>query len=290
MNLGVLYKCSVCGKYFDSENSRDLHLNQKHRRPQMAMPAGNKTCPECGKEFARKFTRDRHLANVHKLYMPKRRRRQGQYPRAPPTPVPERLSDFADDDDDDDYGEANIRGADAEEGEVVLQVPDEPTGFGRVQLGSTAQRRKTALKKLLAKRKDKGLQNPRPAPAAAINQTQKRKAHKSLARVRKYLPLLQHLSKVSGKDQKTFLNIANRDLIYVLCDCAHNCLKGCVKLSPGQKRSLHRYRHSLRDLTKAKTTTNNLRSKLKILQRGGFFGTFLRVAVPLLLGLLSSRK
>ena len=84
---------------------------------------------------------------------------------------------------------------------------------------------------------------------------------------------LKVLKSANPSLRKAILKSADADLVRCLCDCAHNILKGTVKLSPAQKKALCRHSCHLRQLTGKKS----LKAKRNILvQKGGF--------IPALLG------
>lgn len=84
--------------------------------------------------------------------------------------------------------------------------------------------------------------------------------------VKNNLDLLRALSKMTPKRRKKFLNLADKDLVQSLCECALNILKGNVQLKPCQKNSLRRHRHFLRKLVSSKGCWK--RKRKYIVQKG----------------------
>lgn len=101
-------------------------------------------------------------------------------------------------------------------------------------------------------------------------------------KLRKHARALEALSKSSKNIQKSIISSAPKDLINTICECAHNLLKGNVKLTPDQYRKLKRYRTQLRELNKKRTP---LKRKRSLLQQGGFLGAILTRVVPILANL-----
>ena len=98
-------------------------------------------------------------------------------------------------------------------------------------------------------------------------------------RLRKNSDFLKVLARASPKQCRGIIDGANSDLIYTMCECASNCLKGNVPLSPSQKRKLAIHKHSLRSLVSKSTS---LKKKRKILQKGGFLGVLLKPIIQTL--------
>ena len=109
-------------------------------------------------------------------------------------------------------------------------------------------------------------------------------------RLKKHSDTLSVMSKANPKVNKVLIQNANKELVYCLCECAHNVLKGNVPLNPSQKRKLNRYKQGLRSLVKSKTS---VLKKKKILQQGGFLpallGPILGIAGPIIGKLLGGK-
>ena len=106
--------------------------------------------------------------------------------------------------------------------------------------------------------------------------------------LKKHSDMLSVMSKANPKVNKVLIQNANKDLVYCLCECALNVLKGNVTLNRGQKRKLTRHKQGLRSLVQPKTS---ILKKKKILQQGGFLpallGPILGIAGPIIGKILS---
>lgn len=84
--------------------------------------------------------------------------------------------------------------------------------------------------------------------------------------------------------RKAILKAADEGLIKSLCECAHNTLKGNVRLNSKQKSKLRRHKNVLRNIIKR---GENWRKKQKLLvQRGGAIIPLL--LAPILSGIIGS--
>ena len=103
-------------------------------------------------------------------------------------------------------------------------------------------------------------------------------------RIKDQLDFLKVLSKATPKQRRAVLEGANKDLINAICECALNCLKGNVQLTPLQKKKLTRHKQTLRSLANKKYP---LAKKKKVLvQNGGFLGFLLKPILGSLASLL----
>lgn len=76
--------------------------------------------------------------------------------------------------------------------------------------------------------------------------------------------------------------------VKAICECTHNVLKGNIPLSPYQKKSLKKYKNSLRKIGTKKGT---LFSKKKlIIQQGGFLNILIPAALSVLTGLINGAR
>ena len=76
--------------------------------------------------------------------------------------------------------------------------------------------------------------------------------------------------------------------VKAICECALNLLKGNIPVSPHQKRSLAKYKTSLR---KIGTKKGNLYTKKKlIIQQGGFLNILIPSALSLLTSLIHGNR
>ena len=98
--------------------------------------------------------------------------------------------------------------------------------------------------------------------------------------------MLGTLCEVNPGQRKALLKQLNREQVHCIAEIALNLLRGNIKISPGTKSKLKRYRKELRSLACPKT---NFQKKKKILvQKGGFLGLLLKPALGILGGLLPS--
>lgn len=70
--------------------------------------------------------------------------------------------------------------------------------------------------------------------------------------VKSNLELLRALSNMPPKRMRRFLDLADKEIVQAICECALNILKGNVPLKPCQKKGLCRYKHVLRKLVHSK--------------------------------------
>ena len=99
-------------------------------------------------------------------------------------------------------------------------------------------------------------------------------------KLKKFAPLLRKLYKAKPKAVKKILkDKCDKELIVCLSECCKNILKSTVKLTPGQKNKLSRHKQSLRKLVLKKTS---LKTKKRIIQKGGFLGALLGPIVSIL--------
>jgi hypothetical protein len=99
--------------------------------------------------------------------------------------------------------------------------------------------------------------------------------------MKKHASTLQLLQKGSPRFRKEVIKLADKDLLYALCDCALNVLNGTIKLSETQKKTLKRHCKGLRCLIDKRTP---LSKKKKVLQTGGFLPALLAPIAASILG------
>jgi len=96
--------------------------------------------------------------------------------------------------------------------------------------------------------------------------------------------LLRALARMSPKRRKSFLKVADKDLVQSICECGLNTLNGVVPLNCAQKRLLSRHKHTLRRLTNRK---GNWKAKKRYLVQSG--GALLpALLAPIIASVLSS--
>jgi len=101
--------------------------------------------------------------------------------------------------------------------------------------------------------------------------------------MRRYLPVLKRIQRMSDKAKRKVIKDCDRQLIECFCECSKNILKGNVPLNGRQMRQLRRRKNNLRALALKKTS---LKAKRKILQTGGFIGALLAPAIGIIANLV----
>jgi hypothetical protein len=107
------------------------------------------------------------------------------------------------------------------------------------------------------------------------------------ARLKRNKDLLQILAKSPPHVRNQLIESGKRDLIDCLSECCKNILKGNAHLSPRSKAKLRPFKQHLRFVVKKKPS---LKSKKKTFQSGGFLGTLLGIALPIIANLLGLGK
>jgi hypothetical protein len=103
-------------------------------------------------------------------------------------------------------------------------------------------------------------------------------------RVRKYLPTLRRIHRLSEKNRRACVEKCDRGFLDCLSECAKNVIKGNVPMNDRQLKSLRREKKNLRQLSLKKTS---LKKKRKILQKGGFLGALIPPILSVLGGLIA---
>ena len=94
-------------------------------------------------------------------------------------------------------------------------------------------------------------------------------------RVKRQVLCLQMLNRTKNKKlRKAILEHADADLISALCECAHNILRGTVRLTPREKVRLRKYKDKLRVIANKRLSIS--RRHREIQQSGGFLPALLR--------------
>ena len=105
-------------------------------------------------------------------------------------------------------------------------------------------------------------------------------------RMKKQAECLQMLIKTkNAKLREAILEHADAELIRALCECAHNILRGNVKMTPREKTRLRKYQTKLRLIARKNVSVKQKRRHLQ--QTGGFLPALLAplaasVVIPLL--------
>ena len=104
--------------------------------------------------------------------------------------------------------------------------------------------------------------------------------------VKRQVLCLQILKRThNAKLRKAILEYADAELISALCECAHNILRGTVRLTPQEKVHLRRYMTDRHSIVNKKTAVARKRRILQ--QKGGFLPALLApLASSVLLPLL----
>lgn len=102
-------------------------------------------------------------------------------------------------------------------------------------------------------------------------------------RVRKFLPVLKRIRKMSERAKREYVKKCDGQFLDCISECAKNIIKGNVPLTVRQKANLRRKRNDLRALSLKKTT---LRKRRKIVQKGGFLTALLPPVLSFLGSLL----
>ena len=93
-------------------------------------------------------------------------------------------------------------------------------------------------------------------------------------RVKRQVLCLQMLNRTKNiKLMKAILEYADADLISALCKCAHNIQRGTVRLTPGEKVRLSKYKNKLRLIANRRLSI--ARKRREIQQTGGFLPALL---------------
>ena len=99
--------------------------------------------------------------------------------------------------------------------------------------------------------------------------------HNDMSRpVKRQVPCPQLLNRThTAKLRKAILEYADAELISALCECAHNILRGTLRLTSREKVRLRRYTSDLRTIANRKTAVTRRRRILQ--QKGGFLPALL---------------
>jgi hypothetical protein len=89
-----------------------------------------------------------------------------------------------------------------------------------------------------------------------------------MKRIKSNYHALQVLKTADRKLRKVILTNCKGELVKTLSECSLNLLRGNVKLTPCQKRTLRKYRQILRKLADKRVSLSA--KKKTIVQRGGF--------------------
>lgn len=76
--------------------------------------------------------------------------------------------------------------------------------------------------------------------------------------------------------------------VKAICECSHNVLKGNIPLSPYQKKSLKKYKTTLRKIATKKGAL--FKKKKLIVQHGGFLNILIPAALSVLTGIINGAR
>ena len=99
-----------------------------------------------------------------------------------------------------------------------------------------------------------------------------------MANFHKHRKTLLMLSKAKPKAAKKIIAQANSSLIKGLAELSLNILNGVVPLTRSKERHIRKFKNNLRTMV----GQASLSEKKKAIQRGGFLGSLLSIAIPLL--------
>ena len=101
--------------------------------------------------------------------------------------------------------------------------------------------------------------------------------------VKRYLPVLEYMHKLSRYQQKKFLKNVDANLLKVISEICHNLNRDNLNLSPDDIKALKPYKAEILALCSRRRSISERRN---LLQRGGVLGTILEISIPLLLDTL----
>ncbi len=104
-------------------------------------------------------------------------------------------------------------------------------------------------------------------------------------RLRKNFELLKILKKAKPNQRKILLESAENDLIYCLCECIDNVLRGNVKITAAKKKELAKYATVLRNIVDRRTKVHKKRALL--VQKGGFLPALLAPVIGIASSLIA---
>lgn len=96
---------------------------------------------------------------------------------------------------------------------------------------------------------------------------------------------LQLLNICPLKLRKQLLEKISLQCIKAICECCVNTLKGNIPLTVDQKKSLSKYKGTIRTLADRKITL--FKKRKLVVQKGGFLGILLPVALNVLSGIIN---
>ena len=105
--------------------------------------------------------------------------------------------------------------------------------------------------------------------------------------IRKFVPVLEYLHKLSRQQQKKFVQSADAAFLKILSEICYNLNHNNLDLSANDIKLLRPFKHDILFLCSKRRT---LEDRRKTLQKGGFLNLLLQTALPLLLQTLYPKK
>lgn len=102
-------------------------------------------------------------------------------------------------------------------------------------------------------------------------------------RIQRNAAVIIQLTRTAREIRNAALERASKDLVLALVECAKNVILGSVSLTPAQLTALRRHRKDIETLVKGKTS---LRTRKRLLQKGGFLPLLIKPVLGLLGGIL----
>ena len=109
------------------------------------------------------------------------------------------------------------------------------------------------------------------------------------ARLQAHAPYLHVLANGTTCQREGLLKGAKKELIYCLCECALNILRGNVKLHPSNKTQLKKHKDKLRTLADQKIPLK-VKKELLLKQKGGWISALIVPVLASLAGLLKRKS
>ena len=106
-------------------------------------------------------------------------------------------------------------------------------------------------------------------------------------RARQLLSVLKPINNLPVKKRNQFIANCDKTTLCCLCEVAKNVLNGNVRLKPTQLAKLRKHKKAIRQLSVKRTS---LRTKRRILRRGGFLGALIGPAIGLLTSLFAGSR
>ena len=105
--------------------------------------------------------------------------------------------------------------------------------------------------------------------------------------IKRFLPVLEYVHKLSKYQQKKFVKSADVNLLKILSEICYNLNHNNLNLSSNDIQLLKPYKHDILFLCSKRRSSEDRR---KTLQKGGFLNLLLQTAIPLLLKSLFPKK